>query len=95
MTIFKEIDSNLLLYIERLINGRINETFRLPFFFHVHILNLFILLFLFFSLKENMMSYDRPWITWITSGSYCPFSIIHTFLAFSLLYHFLYFLTIS
>ena len=49
----------------------------------------------FFSLKENMMSYDRPWITWITSGAYCPFSIIHTFLAFSLLYHFLYFLTIS
>ena len=42
-----------------------------------------------------MMSYDRPWITWITSGSYCLFSIIHTFLAFSLLYHFLYFLTIS
>ena len=40
---FKEIDSNLQLYIERLINGRINETFRLPFFFHVHILNLFIL----------------------------------------------------
>ena len=36
---FKEIDSNLQLYIERLINGRINETFRLPFFFHVHILN--------------------------------------------------------
>ena len=95
MTIFKEIDSNLQLYIERLINGRINETFRLQFFFHVHILNFFILLFLFFSLKENMMSYDRPWITWITSGSYCPFSIIHTFLAFSLLYHFLYFLTIS
>ena len=92
MTIFKEIDSNLQLYIERLINGRINETFRLPFFFHVHILNLFILLFLFFFLKENMMSYDRPWITF---GAYCPFSIIHTFLAFSLLYHFLYFLTIS
>ena len=42
MTIFKEIDSNLQLYIERLINGRINETFRLPFFFHVYILNFFI-----------------------------------------------------
>ena len=40
---FKETDSNLQLYIERLINGLINETFRLPFFFHVHILNLFIL----------------------------------------------------
>ena len=49
----------------------------------------------FFSLKENMMSYDRPWITWITFGAYCPFSIIHTFLAFSLLYHFLYFLIVS
>ena len=55
---------------------------------------LYIIIF-FFSLKENMMSYDRPWITWITFGAYCPFSIIHTFLAFSLLYHFLYFLTIS
>lgn len=42
-----------------------------------------------------MMSYDRPWITWITFGSYCPFSIIHTFLALSLLYHFLYFLIVS
>ena len=52
---FKEIDSNLQLYIyrERLINGRINETFRLPFFFHVHILNLFILLFLFFLFKRK------------------------------------------
>ena len=49
---FKETDSNLQLYIERLINGRINETFRLPFFFHVHILNLFILLFFFLSKRK-------------------------------------------
>ena len=42
-----------------------------------------------------MMSYDRPWITWITFGPYCPVSIIHTFLTFSLLYHFLYFLIVS
>ena len=55
---------------------------------------LYIIIF-FFSLKENMMSYDRPWITWITFWAYCPFSIIHTFLAFSLLYHFLYFLIVS
>ena len=34
-----------------------------------------------------MMSYDRPWITWITFGSYCPFSIIHIFLAFFLFFH--------
>ena len=54
-----------------------------------------IILFLFFFLKENIMSYDRPWITWITFEAYCPFSIIHTFLAFSLLYHFLYFLIVS